>query len=90
MCKRTNQNTCNMLKIRIMMPSIITDLKLNIWQTRGLTLLAKTMGVSQLIYVAAMLSVPKNVIQKRSLNFLLSCGRTKMVKLKGMLPINQF
>ena len=43
--------------------------KPNIWQTRDLSLygrtpLAKTMGVSQLIYVASMLSVAENVIQK--------------------------
>ena len=44
--------------------------KLNIWQTRDLSLygrrsmLAKTVGASQLIYAATMLTVPEPVIQK--------------------------
>ena len=52
--------------------------KLNLWLSRDLTLygkslLAKTLGVSQLIYVASMLSVPTPVIKKcpnRALQFL--------------------
>jgi len=43
--------------------------KLNIWQTQNLSLygrsmLAKTVGVSQLIYAASMLTVPEPVIHK--------------------------
>ena len=43
--------------------------KLNIWKTRDLSLygrsmLAKAVGVSQLIYVESMLTVPEPVIQK--------------------------
>ena len=42
--------------------------KLNLWLTRdltlyGRTLLAKTIGISQLIYTASMLSVPETVIK---------------------------
>ena len=45
------------------------ETRLSMWQTRdlflyGRTLLAKTIGVSQLIYTASMLTVPENVIQK--------------------------
>ena len=44
--------------------------KLNIWQTQSLSLydssmLAKTEGVSQLIYPASMLTVPEATIQKK-------------------------
>ena len=44
--------------------------KLNIWQTQSLSLydssmLAKTEGVSQLIYPASMLTVPEAAIQKK-------------------------
>ena len=43
--------------------------KLNLWLSRDLTLygrslLAKTLGVSQLIYAASMLSVPTPVIKE--------------------------
>ena len=42
------------------------EIKLNLWQTRDLTLygksfLAKTLGASRLIYTASMLSVPGTV-----------------------------
>ena len=44
------------------------DTKLNIWQTRDLTLfgrtmLVKTLGLSKLVYAASMLLVPKMVIK---------------------------
>ena len=44
------------------------DIKLNIWQTRDLTLfgrtmLVKTLGLSKLVYAASMLLVPKMVIK---------------------------
>ena len=56
--------------------------KLNIWQTRdlslyGRTLLAKTMGASQLIYVASMLSVAENVIQKTQSELFVFLWRNK-------------
>ena len=42
--------------------------KLNLWLTRdltlyGKTLLAKTIGISQLIYTASMLTIPESVIK---------------------------
>ena len=45
------------------------DTKLNIWQTRDLTLfgrtmLVKTLGLSKLVYVATMLRVPEMVIKR--------------------------
>ena len=60
--------------------------KLNIWQIRDLSLygrsmLAKTVGVSQLIYAASMLTVPEVAIEKaQAVNFLHSCGRIKRIK----------
>ena len=44
------------------------DTKLNIWQTRDLTLfgrtmLVKTLGLSKLVYAASMLRVPEMVIK---------------------------
>ena len=49
---------------------IKTDTKLNIWQTRELTLfgrtkLVKTLGLSELVYAASMLRVPEMVIKLR-------------------------
>ena len=60
--------------------------KLNMWQTRdlslyGRTLLAKAIGVSQLIYTASMLTL-KMLFKKRKLNSLLSCGEIRKTKLR--------
>ena len=54
------------------------DTKLNLWQTRDLTLfgrrmLVKTLGISKLVYAASMLCVPETVIktvQEKVLKFL--------------------
>ena len=59
--------------------------KLNIWQTRDLSLydrsmLAKAVGVSQLIYAASMLTVPEPVIQKTQAELFAFCGGTKKIK----------
>ena len=61
--------------------------KLNMWQTRdlslyGRTLLAKTIGVSQLIYTASMLTVPENVIQKTQAKLFALLWRKKKDKIK--------
>ena len=63
--------------------------RLNMWQTRdlslyGRTLLAKTIGVSQLIYmyVASMLTVPQNVIQKMQAELFAFLWRNKKDKIK--------
>lgn len=58
-----NNNNNFHIKIRKM------ETKLNIWRSRDLTLfgrtmLAKSLGLSQLIYTASMLSVPETVIQQ--------------------------
>ena len=58
-----NNNNNFYIKIRKM------ETKLNIWRSRDLTLfgrtmLAKSLGLSQLIYAASMLSVPETVIQQ--------------------------
>ena len=50
--------------------------ELNLWLTQdltlyGRTLLAKTIGISQLIYTASMLSVPETVIKNFDLKKLL-------------------
>ena len=61
--------------------------KLNMWQTPdlslyGRTLLAKTIGVSQLIYTASMLTVPENVIQKTQAELFAFLWRNKKDKIK--------
>ena len=58
-----NNNNNFYIKIRKM------ETKLNIWLSRNLTLfgrtmLAKSLGLSQLIYTASMLSVPETAIQR--------------------------
>ena len=50
------------------------ETKLNIWLSRDLTLfgrtmLAKSLGLSQLVYAASMLSVPEAASQKFNKNF---------------------
>ena len=57
------------------------------WQTRdlslyGRTLLAKTIGVSQLIYTASMLTVPENIIQKTQAELFAFLWRNKKDKIK--------
>ena len=61
--------------------------KLNMWQTRdlslyGRTLLAKTIGVSQLTYTASMLTVPESVIQKTQAELFAFLWRGKKDKIK--------
>jgi len=54
------------------------DIELNMWQTRDLTLygrtmLVKSLGISKVVYVASMLSVPETVpktVQDRIFKFL--------------------
>ena len=64
--------------------------KLNIWQTRHLLLyrrsmLAKTVGVSQLIYAASMLTVPEPVIQKTQAELFAFLWRNKRDKIKRQI-----
>ena len=64
--------------------------KLNIWQTRDLSLygrsmLAKTVGVSQLIYAASMLTVPEPVIQKTQAELFAFLWRNKKDKVKRQI-----
>ena len=76
-----NNNLNFFLKIQKM------ETKLNIWLSRdltlmGRTLIAKTLGVSKLVYAASMLSVPQEVIkrvQTKLFNFL---WKTKKIKIK--------
>ena len=61
--------------------------KLNIWQIRDLSLygrsmLAKTVGVSQLIYAASMLTVPEVVIQKTQAELFAFLWKNKKDKIK--------
>ena len=65
-------------------------MKLNIWQTRDLLLyvrsmLAKTVGVSQLIYAASMLTVPEPVIQKMQAERFAFLWRNKKDKIKRQI-----
>ena len=69
--------------------------KLNLWRARKLTLygkslLAKTLGASQLIYTASMICVPDTVIITSKVIFSLSYGITGRTKLKEKLCINPF
>ena len=64
--------------------------KLNIWQTRDLSLygrsmLAKTVGASQLIYAATMLTVPEPVIQKTQTKLFAFLWRNKKDKIKRQI-----
>ena len=59
--------------------------KLNLWLSRDLTLygrslLAKTLGVSLLVYAASMLTVPSLVIKNAQTELFRSCGKTKKTK----------
>jgi len=60
-------------------------IKLNLWLSRDLTLcgrslLAKTLGVSQLVYAASMLTVPSLVIKNVQTELFNSCGKTRKSK----------
>ena len=64
--------------------------KLNIWQTRDLSLygrsmLAKAVGVSQLIYAASMLTVPEPVIEKTQAELFAFLWRNKKDKIKRQI-----
>ena len=69
--------------------------KLNLWLSRGLTLygkslLAKTLGVSQLIYAASMLSAPTSVmknVQTELFNFLWKNKKDKIKRLVMYQPL---
>ena len=62
------------------------ETRLNIWLSRdltlmGRTLLAKTLGISKLVYTASMLTVPQEVIkrvQTKLFNFLLKNKKDKV------------
>jgi len=69
------------------------ETKLNLWLRRDLTLfgrtmLAKSMGISQLIYSASMLSVPEPVINQTQGKLFAFCGEIKRTVLKGKRSIN--
>ena len=71
--------------------------KLNLWLSRDLTLygkslLAKTLGVSQLIYAASMLSVPTSVmknVQTELFNFLWKNKKDKIKRLVMYQPLTE-
>ena len=61
--------------------------KLNLWQTRDLTvygksLLAKTLGASQLIYTASMISMPDTVINTVQSHLFYFLWKNKKDKIK--------
>jgi len=66
------------------------ETKLNIWQLRDLTLFGRTMlakspGLSQLIYTASMLSVPETAIQQTQSKLLLLYGRIRERRSRGRI-----
>lgn len=77
-----NNNWNFFLKIQKM------ETKLNIWLSRdltlmGRTLLAKSLGISKLVYAASMLSVPQEVIKKvqaKLFNFLWKNKKKNKIK----------
>jgi len=76
-----NNNNNFYIKIRKM------ETKLNIWQSRDLTLfgrtmLAKSLGLCQLIYTASMLSVPETVIQQTQSKLFAFLWKNKRDKIK--------
>ena len=63
------------------------ETKLNIWLSRDLTLfgrtmLAKSLGLSQLIYTASMLSVPETAIQQTQLKLFAFLWKNKKDRIK--------
>ena len=61
-----NQDKNNILNFFVKIHKM--DTKLNMWQTRDLTLYGRTMlvkalGISKIVYVASMLSVPETVVK---------------------------
>ena len=63
------------------------ETKLNIWRSRDLTLFGRTMlvkslGLSQLIYAASMLSVPETVIQQTQSKLFAFLWKNKRDKIK--------
>lgn len=76
-----NNNNNFYVKIRKM------ETKLNIWRSRDLTLfgrtmLAKSLGLSQLIYTASMLSVPETAIQQTQSKLFAFLWKNKRDKIK--------
>lgn len=76
-----NNNNNFFIKIKKM------ETKLNIWLSRDLTLfgrtmLAKSIGLSQLIYTASMLSVPESVIQQTQSKLFSFLWKNKRDKIK--------
>ena len=76
-----NNNNNFYIKIRKM------ETKLNLWWSRDLTLygrtmLAKSLGLSQLIYTASMLSVPETVIQQTQSKLFAFLWKNKRDKIK--------
>ena len=76
-----NNNSNFSLKIQKM------EIKLNIWLSRdltlyGRTLLAKSLGISQLIYSASMLSVPESIIQQVQSKLFAFLWKNKKDKIK--------
>ena len=76
-----NNNNNFYIKIRKM------ETKLNIWRSRDLTLfgrtmLAKSLGLSQLIYTASMLSVTETVIQQTQSKLFAFLWKNKRDKIK--------
>ena len=76
-----NNNNNFYIKIRKM------ETKLNIWRSRDLTLFGRTMlvkslGLSQLIYAASMLSVPETVIQQTQSKLFAFLWKNKRDKIK--------
>ena len=66
------------------------DTKLNMWQTRDLTLfgrtmLVKTLGISKLVYAASMLCVPEMVIKTVQAKILKFLWKNKKDKVKRMI-----
>ena len=76
-----NNNNNFYMKIRKM------ETKLNIWRSRdltifGRTMLVKSLGLSQLIYTASMLSVPETVIQQTQSKLFAFLWKNKRDKIK--------
>ena len=71
--------------------------KLNLWQTRDLTLygkslLAKTLGASQLIYAASMISMPDtviNTVQSHLFSFLWKNKKDKIKRNVAFQPLSE-
>jgi len=61
------------------------ETKLNLWLSRDLTIYAKSLGISQLVYAASMLTVLESVIKTVQENLFAFLWKNRKDKIKRMV-----